>query len=97
MAFSNALGSVDVAISPELVINAYHLRARDEQDMDSPVIHVTWYPATFRRRCLHIAGKLVWTAGRTGLKITASAQSNLQFLELWKRSVAIAPIESCPG
>jgi hypothetical protein len=136
-AFSCALGSVEAAISPELIINTYHLRARDElvnrafkefgtehvpfkrfasnaayyylmvigfflfetfkQDMDSPVIPVTWYPTTFRRRCLDIAGKIVRSAGRTVLKITATAESNLQFQELWKRSVAIPPIGCCPG
>lgn len=136
-AFSDVLGSDEAAMGPELVINTYHLRARDElvnrafkefgsehvpfkrfasnaayyylmviafflfetfkQDMDSPVIPVTWYPTTFRRRCLDIAGKIVRTAGRTVLKITATAQDNLQFLELWKRSVAIPPIGSCPG
>ncbi|MFW5807159.1 MAG: IS1380 family transposase [Spirochaetota bacterium] len=136
-AFSDVLGSDEAAIGPELVINTYHLRARDElvnrafkefgsehvpfkrfasnaayyylmviafflfetfkQDMDSPVIPVTWYPTTFRRRCLDIAGKIVKTAGRTVLKITATAQDNLQFLELWKRSVAIPPIGSCLG
>ncbi len=108
-AFANALGSVETAISAELVINTYHLRARDElvnrsfkefgsehlpfkrfasnaayyylmviafllfetfkRDMDSPVIPVTCYPTTFRRRCLDIAGKIVRTAGRTVLKI----------------------------
>jgi hypothetical protein len=136
-AFSDALGSIEAVTSPELVINTYHLRARDElvnrafkefgtehvpfkgfasnaayyylmviafflfetfkQDMDSPVIPVTWYPTTFRRRCLDIAGKIVRTAGRTVLKITVAAQRNLQFLELWKRSVAIPPIGSCPA
>lgn len=152
MGFSNALGSIEAAISPELVISTYHLRARDElvnrafkefgtehvpfkrfasnaayyylmvigfflsetfkQDMDSPgcmasnngasrcdqlVIPVTWYPTTFRRRCLDIAGKIVKTAGRTVLKITATAQANLQFQELWTRSVAIPPIAYCSG
>jgi len=135
-AFSHALASMEAAISPERVINTYHLRARDElvnrafkefgtehlpfkrfasnaayyylmvisfflfetfkQDMNSPVIPITWYPTTFRRRCLDIAGKIVRTAGRTVLKITAAAQGNLQFLELWKRSVAITPIFCCP-
>jgi hypothetical protein len=136
-AFANALGSVDAAISPELIINAYHLRARDElvnrafkefgtehvpfkrlasnaayyylmviafflfetfkQDMDSPVIPVTWYPATFRRRCLDIAGKIVRTAERTVLKITATAHRSLHFPELWKQSVTVPPIGYCPG
>ena len=136
-AFANALGSIDAALSPELVINTYHLRARDElvnrafkefgtehlpfkrfasnaanyylmvigfclfetfkQDMDSPVIPVTWYPTTFRHRCLDIAGKIVRTAGRTVLKITASAHRNVQFAELWKRNVAIPLIGYSPG
>lgn len=135
--FSRVLGSSEAAIAPALVINTYHLRARDElvnrafkefgtehvpfkrfaanaayyylmaiafflfetfkQDMDSPLIPVTWYPTTFRRRCLDIAGKIVRTAGRTVLKITTAAQTSLQFLELWKRSVAILPIGYCPG
>jgi hypothetical protein len=128
-AFANALGSVEAAMCPKLIINTCHLRARDElvdrafkefgtehvpfqlfasnsayyylmviafflfetlkQDMDSPVIPVTWYPTTFRRRCLDIAGKIVRTAGRTVLKITATAQTNLHFYQLWKRSVVI--------
>lgn len=135
-AFSNALGSKESACSPELLINMYHLRARDElvnrafkefgtehvpfkrfasnaayyylttiafflfetfkQDMDSPVIPVTWYPTTFRRRCLDIAGKIVRSGGRTVLKITSAVQTGLQFLELWNRSVSIAPIICCP-
>lgn len=137
VAFSNALGSSEAALHPELVINTYHLRARDElinrafkefgtehlpfkrfasntayyylmviglflfetfkQDMDSRVIPVTWYPTTFRRRCLDIAGKIVKTARRTVLKITVTAQDNLLFSELWERSVAIPPIGHCLG
>lgn len=137
IAFSNALGSSEAALHPELVINTYHLRARDElinrsfkefgtehvpfkrfasnaayyylmviglflfetfkQDMDSPVIPVTWYPTTFRRRCLDIAGKIVKTGRRTVLKITVTAQDNLLFSELWERSVSILPIIHCPG
>ena len=79
------------------MVIAFFLFETFKQDMDSPVIPVTWYPTTFRRRCLDIAGKIVRTAGRTVLKITATSQSNLQFQELWKRSVEIPPIEPCPG
>ncbi len=64
-----------------------------KQDMDTPIIPVTWYPTTFRRQCLDIAGRIARTAGRTVLKITATPQNNLRFQELWKRSVEIPPIE----
>lgn len=133
-AFSKVLGD-EKATSAELVIDTYHMRARDElvnralkefgtehvpfkrfasnaayyylmliafflfesfkQDMDSPVIPVTWYPTTFRRRCLDIAGKITRSGGKTILKIAAAAHSSLQFLDLWKRSVAIPPIGYC--
>ena len=134
--FSRVLGSRETATSAELVINTYHMRAKDElvnrafkefgtehlpfkrfasnaayyylmvigfflfetfkQDMDSPVIPVTWYPTTFRRRCLDIAGKIVRTGRKTVLKITTMTHSSLQFPDLWKRSVAIPPIAFCP-
>lgn len=134
--FSRVLGSSTAATSAELIINTYHMRAKDElvnrafkefgtehlpfkrfasnaayyylmvigfflfetfkQDMDSPVIPVTWYPTTFRRRCLDIAGKIVRTGRKTVLKITIMTHSSLQFPDLWKRSVAIPPIAFCP-
>lgn len=80
-----------------LMVIGFFLFETFKHDMDSTVIPVTWYPTTFRRRCLDIAGKIVRTAGRTVLKITATAHRNLQFSELWKRSVAIPPIRYCPG
>lgn len=126
------LGGVETATNPELVINAYHLRARDElvnrafkefggehlpfkrfacnaayyylmaiafvlfesfkRDMDSPLVPITWYPTTFRRRCLDIAGKLTRSGGRIVLKITAAAETALGFFGLWERTAAVVPI-----
>ena len=79
------------------MVIAFFLFETFEQDMDTPVIPVTWYPTTFRRRRLDIAGKIVRTASRTVLKITATAESTVQFQQLWKRSVEIPPIQSCPA
>ena len=84
------------SVPANLMVIAFFLFETFEQDMDTPVIPVTWYPTTFRRRRLDIAGKIVRTASRTVLKITATAESTVQFQQLWKRSVEIPPIQSCP-
>ena len=76
-----------------LMVIAFFLFETFKQDMDTPIIPVTWYPTTFRRQCLDIAGRIARTAGRTVLKITTTPQNNLRFQELWKRSVEIPPIE----
>lgn len=126
------LGGMEAATNPELAINAYHLRARDElvnrafkefggehlpfkrfasnaayyytmaiafflfesfkRDMDSPLLPITWYPATFRRRCVDIAGKVTRSGGRIVLKITAAAEAGIGFFALWQRSATVIPI-----
>ena len=80
--------------------NAFFLFETFKQDIDSPIILFTGYPTTFRLRRLDITGKIARTAAWTVLKITAMAQRTLQFLNLWKRSLAIPLIgdcSSCPG
>lgn len=126
------LGSTQAATNPELVINAYHLRARDElvnrafkefggehlpfkrfapnaayyylmaiafflfesfkRDMDTPQVPITWYPTTFRRRCVDIAGKVTRSGGRIVLKITAAAEAAIGFFALWARIATVIPI-----
>ncbi len=65
-----------------LMVIAFFLFETFKQDIDSPVTPVTWYSRTFRRRCLVIAGRIVRTTERTVVKITSTAECNLQFSQL---------------
>lgn len=53
---------------------AFFLFESFKRDMDSPLVPITWYPTTFRRRCVDIAGKVTRSGGRIVLKITAAAE-----------------------
>lgn len=64
-------------------------------DLDSPVIAITWYAGTFRRKCLDIAGKIIRTGGRTVLKIPEAISVSLHFSTLWensKKGLKITPV-----
>jgi hypothetical protein len=65
-------------------------------DIDSPVIAITWYASTFRRKCLDIAGKIIRTGGRTVLKIPEVISTSLDFSTLWEKSDCVLRIAPVP-
>jgi len=57
-----------------------------KEDVCTPVIRISSYATTLRRRILDIAGKIVSHAGKITLKVTISTWENLNFYQLWLKS-----------
>ena len=57
-----------------------------KEDVCSPIVAVSSYATTLRRKILDVAGKIVRHAGRITLKITMSTWQSLDFYQLWIRS-----------
>ena len=56
-----------------------------KEDVSEPVVPVTAFPTTLRRRLVDVAAKVVSHAGKTVLKVTAAAMVSLRFKKLWER------------
>ena len=65
---------------------AFFLYEAFKEDVCAPVIRISSYATTLRRRILDIAGKIVSHAGKITLKITISTWENLNFYQLWLNS-----------
>jgi hypothetical protein len=65
-------------------------------DMDSPVIKITWYAESFRRKVLDTAGQIIRTGRRIYLKIPEITSEALSFEQLWGKSGSIPLIEPFP-
>ena len=65
-------------------------------DMDSPVIKITWYAESFRRKVLDTAGQIIRTGRRIYLKIPEITSEALCFKHLWVKSGSIPLIEPFP-
>ena len=57
-----------------------------KEDVCTPVVAVSSYATTLRRKILDVAGKIVRHAGKVTLKITLSTWQSLEFYQLWIRS-----------
>jgi hypothetical protein len=57
-----------------------------KEDVCSPIVAVSSYATTLRRKILDVAGKIVRHAGKITLKITMSTWQGLDFYQLWIRS-----------
>lgn len=66
------------------LLAAFFLFQAFQQDVCSPAVPVSAYPATLRRALLDIAGKLVCHAGERILKIARPVWEALHFSRLWK-------------
>jgi hypothetical protein len=64
---------------------AFALFEAFKTDVSAPVVPVTAYPSTLRRRLLDVAGKIVSHAGCIVLKVTRAVLDGLSFEELWQR------------
>ena len=57
-----------------------------KEDVCTPVVAVSSYATTLRRKIIDIAGKIVSHSGKTTLKITTSTWQRLDFYQLWLKS-----------
>jgi hypothetical protein len=57
-----------------------------KEDVCSPIVAVSSYATTLRRKLLDVAGKIVHHAGKITLKVTISTWKSLDFYQLWIRS-----------
>jgi hypothetical protein len=65
---------------------AFFLYEAFKEDVCAPVIGISSYATTLRRRIFDIAGKIIRHGGKIILKITASTWENLNFYQLWVNS-----------
>jgi len=65
-------------------------------DIESPVIKITWYAESFRRKVLDIAGQIIRTGRKIYLKLPEVTTTALCFQQLWNRSGSIPPIRTVP-
>jgi hypothetical protein len=62
---------------------AFFLYETFKEDVCSPVVEVSAYATTVRRKVIDIAAKLVQHAGKTILKVTEATWRALNVAELW--------------
>ena len=60
--------------------------SRSRQDVCDPVVPLSCYATTLRRRLLDVAGKIVRHAGQILLKVTTATWEQLQIRRLWEKS-----------
>ena len=65
---------------------AFFLCETFKEDVCTPVVKLSSYATTLRRRVIDIAAKVVWHAGKITLKVTRATWKGLNFAELWQRS-----------
>jgi len=68
------------------MVIAFFLYEAFKEDVCSPVVAVSSYATTLRRKILDVAGKIVSHAGKITLKVTISAWESLHFYQLWLKS-----------
>ena len=64
---------------------AFSLYETFKEDVCIPVVKVTSYATTLRRRVIDIAAKVVRHAGKITLKVTTATWKGVKFAELWQR------------
>ena len=65
---------------------AFFLYESFKQDVCDPVVPLSCYATTLRRRILDVAGKIVRHAGQILLKVTTATWEQLQIRRLWEKS-----------
>ena len=68
------------------MLAAFFLYEAFKEDVCTPVVVVTSYATTLRRKILDVAGKIVSHAGKITLKVTMSTWDSLDFYQLWFKS-----------
>jgi hypothetical protein len=62
---------------------AFFLFESFKEDMNNDAIPTTWYPETFRRRFMDVAGKIVYSGRKVTLKMTELFFNLFNLSELW--------------
>ena len=65
---------------------AFFLYEAFKEDVCTPVVAVSSYATTLRRKILDVAGKIVSHSEKTTLKVTISTWESLGFYQLWVKS-----------
>ena len=65
---------------------AFFLYECFKEDVCHPVVPVSCYATTLRRRIIDVAGKIVRHAGKIILKVTVATWNQLQIDRLWSKS-----------
>lgn len=74
------------------VLISFFLYESFKEDVCAPVIQISSYATTLRRKILDVAGKIVSHAGKTTLKVTSSTWRSLNFYKLWVKSEVPEPL-----
>ena len=64
-----------------------------KEDVCAPVVAVSSYATTLRRKIIDVAGKIVRHAEKTTLRITRAAWQALDFYQMWTKSENPIPLE----
>ncbi len=65
---------------------AFFLYEAFKEDVCTPIVSISSYATTLRRKILDVAGKIVSHAGKITLKVTMSTWENIAFSQLWMKS-----------
>ena len=65
---------------------AFFLYEAFKEDVCTPIVSISSYATTLRRKILDVAGKIVSHAGKITLKVTMSTWENIAFNQLWMKS-----------
>lgn len=68
------------------MVIAFFLYEAFKEDVCTPVVAVSSYATTLRRKILDVAGKIVAHSGKITLKVTMSTWERLEFYQLWLKS-----------
>jgi hypothetical protein len=65
---------------------AFFLYEAFKEDVCTPIVSISSYATTLRRKILDVAGRIVSHAGKITLKVTMSTWENIAFNQLWIKS-----------
>jgi hypothetical protein len=68
------------------MLTAFFLYETFKEDVCAPVVSLSSYATTLRRKVIDIAGKIVRHSGKTTLKVAMSTWESLGFYQLWINS-----------
>lgn len=68
------------------MVIAFFLYEAFKEDVCSPIVAVSSYPTTLRRKILDTAGKITSHSDKITLKVTKSTWESLDFYQLWVKS-----------
>jgi len=68
------------------MVIAFFLYEAFKEDVCAPIVTVSSYPTTLRRKILDIAGKITSHSDKITLKVTKSTWESLDFYQLWVKS-----------